>query len=161
MAPFPRMRFSAVLVLSVGLHLAAPAHAAAQPSPKPLYERLGGVYAIATVVDDFIERLLVNQVLNANPKINAARAAVPKAGLKYRVTELVCQVTGGPCKYTGRDMQASHQHLNISEGEWQAMAADFKKTLDRFKVPAAEQQELVAIVESVKSQIVRPGGSGR
>ena len=161
MAPFRRTRFGALLMLSVGMHLAAPAHAAAQSSPRPLYERLGGVYAIATVVDDFIERLLMNQVLNANPRINAARAAVPKAGLKYRVTELVCQVTGGPCQYTGRDMKASHQHLNISEGEWQAMAADFKKTLDHFKVPAAEQQELFAIVESVKPQIVRPVGSGR
>ena len=159
MATFPRLRFAADLVLSVGL-LAIPARGVAQ-APKPLYERLGGVYAIATVVDDFIERLLVNQVLNANPRINAARAAVPKAGLKYRVTELVCQVTGGPCKYSGRDMKASHQHLNISEAEWQAMAADFKKTLDQFKVPAAEQQELFAIVAGVKPEIVRQGGSGR
>ena len=62
---------------------------------KTLYERLGGVYNIATVVDDFIERLLVNDVLNANPAVNGARDRVPKAGLKYRVTSLVCQVTGG------------------------------------------------------------------
>src|SRR5262245_43219731 len=55
----------------------------AQTAPKSLYDRLGGVYNIATVVDDFIERLLVNATLNANPAITEARARVPKAGLKF------------------------------------------------------------------------------
>lgn len=121
-----------------------------------LYERLGGVYSIAAVVDDFIERLLINDTLNANPAIAKARDSVPKAGLKYRVTELVCQATGGPCKYTGRSMKDSHAHLNISEQQWQAMSTDFKATLDAFKVPDAEQEELFAIVESTKGDIVVP-----
>jgi hypothetical protein len=56
---------------------------AAQPATKSLYERLGGVYSIATVVDDFIERLLVNDTLNANPAISEARGSRPKAGLKF------------------------------------------------------------------------------
>ena len=120
-----------------------------------LYERLGGIYAIATVVDDFIERLVVNDVLNANPAIDEARASVPKAGLKYRVTELMGQVTGGPQTYTGRSMQESHAHLNITEEEWQAMLADFQATLDHFEVPAQEQEELIAIVESTKPDIVK------
>jgi len=119
-----------------------------------LYDRLGGVYSIATVVDDFIERLLVNDILNANPDIDEARKRVPKAGLKYRVTALVCQVTGGPQKYTGRSMKESHKHMNITEKEWKAMADDFKKTLDKFNVPEKEQNELIAIVESVKGDIV-------
>ena len=97
-----------------------------------LYERLGGVYSIASVVDDFIERLFVNDVLNANPAIDEARARVPKAGLKYHVTAMVCQATGGPEVYTGRSMKESHQHMSITEQEWQAMAADFKTTLDTF-----------------------------
>ena len=126
----------------------------AQPGPKSLYERLGGVYNIATVVDDFIERLLVNATLNANPAISEARARVPKAGLKFHVTALVCEVTGGPCKYTGRSMKESHARLNINERQWQAMVADFRTTLDKFKVPAAEQNELVKIVESTKKDIV-------
>jgi hemoglobin len=121
---------------------------------QPLYERLGGVYAIATVVDDFIERLLVNDVLNANPAIDAARKRVPKAGLKFQVTALVCQVTGGPYKYAGRSMKDAHAHLTITEKEWQAMVSDFKKTLDTFKVPEREQEELFAIVGSTKSDIV-------
>jgi hemoglobin len=126
-----------------------------QDATKPsLYARLGGVYAIATVVDQFIERLLVNKTLNANPSIEAARQHVPKAGLKFQVTALVCQVTGGPCAYKGRDMRSAHAHLNITEREWQAMVADFVKTLDHFKVPKAEQQELLAIVGSTKPEIV-------
>ncbi len=128
---------------------------AAQPATKSLYERLGGVYSIATVVDDFIERLLVNDTLNANPAINAARGRVPKAGLKFHVTALVCEVTGGPCKYSGRSMKESHAHLNINEAQWQAMVADFRKTLDKFKVPVKEQEELITIVGSTKNDIVK------
>lgn len=120
----------------------------------PLYDRLGGVYAIATVVDDFIERLLVNDTLNANPAIKAARDRVPKSGLKYQVTAFMCQATGGPCTYTGRSMKQSHAHLNIGEKEWQAMASEFKKSLDKFNVPQREQDELFALVGSVKGDIV-------
>lgn len=143
------------------LILAHPPRAAAQEQAEPsLYERLGGVYAIATVVDAFIDRLLVNDVLNANPRIDEARHRVPRAGLKYRVTELVCQVTGGPCAYSGRSMKDAHAHLGITEAEWQAMLDDFRTTLDRFQVPSEEQGELLAIVESVKPQIVATSRSG-
>jgi hemoglobin len=135
--------------------------AAAQEKPRSLYARLGGVYSIATVVDDFIERLLVNRTLNANPAINEARARVPKAGLKFQVTALVCEVTGGPCKYTGRAMKDSHQHLNITQAEWEAMVADFKMTLDKFNVPQTEQQELIAIVGGTKKDIVRPSSASQ
>jgi hemoglobin len=135
--------------------LAIAATAAAQPATKPLYDRLGGAYSIATVVDDFIERLLVNDVLNANPAIKEARARVPKAGLKFHVTELICAATGGPCMYTGRSMKDSHAKLNINEAQWQAMVADFRKTLDKFKVPSREQQELITIVGSTKKDIVQ------
>ncbi len=123
------------------------------PAAKSLYDQLGGVYPIAAVVDDFVERLLVNDILNANPAIKKARA-VPKAGLKYHIISLVCQSTGGPEKYTGRSMKESHKHLNISEKEWQAMAADFKKTLDKFKVPAKAQAELFRIIGTTKNDIV-------
>ena len=129
---------------------------------KSLYDRLGGAYAIATVVDAFIEKLLVNDTLNANPAINEARARVPKAGLKFQVTALVCQVTGGPQTYNGRSMKEAHRHLHITEGEWDAMVHDFVEVLDRFKVPKAEQTELLTIVGSTKGDIVvrqsAPGG---
>ncbi|HWP83313.1 MAG TPA: group 1 truncated hemoglobin [Bacteroidota bacterium] len=153
---------SLLLVFGVTLSLAQEqSKTAAKGEEKPLYERLGGTYAIATVVDDFIERLLVNDVLNANPAIKEARDRVPKAGLKFRVTALVCQVTGGPEVYKGRNMYDAHKHLNITDKEWQAMVTDFKKTLDKFKVPAKEQQELMNIVESTKKDIVVMGGGSK
>ena len=145
-----------MLLLTAGLvTFGAFRPAAAQLAPDTaLYNRLGGVYAIATVVDDFIERLLVNNTLNANPRLAEARARVPKAGLKFQVAALVCQVTGGPCTYTGRTMKASHAHLNINEEQWQAMLADFRATLNKFSVPAKEQGELIGIVQSTKPDIV-------
>jgi hemoglobin len=123
----------------------------AEPS---LYDRLGGVYSIASVVDDFIDRLYVNDTLNSNPAIKEARERVPLPGLKYSVTELVSAVTGGPQKYTGRTMKETHKALNVTENEWKVMMLDFKTTLDKFNVPEKEQQELVEIMESTKPDIV-------
>jgi hemoglobin len=149
---------AAVVVILAG---AATQTAKAQVKQQSLYERLGGTYSIATVVDDFIERLLVNATLNANPAIKEARARVPKAGLKFHVTTLVCEVSGGPCKYTGRTMKESHERLNITQAEWDAMVEDFKATLNKFNVPQREQQELITIVGSTKNDIVRSSSVGR
>jgi hemoglobin len=123
-----------------------------------LYERLGGVFAIATVVDDFIDRIMVDTRLNANPKVNEAHHKVARAGFKYLVTEQVCAAAGGPQRYTGRSMRDSHVHLDICEEQWQAFLDDFRQTLDQFNVPATEQAELFAIVESTKGDIVLWGG---
>ena len=77
-------------------------------SDKPtLYDRLGGVYAIATVVDDFIDRVMSNPILNANPAVDEAHHRVSPAGFKYLVTEMVCWASGGPQQYSGRAMRAS------------------------------------------------------
>jgi hemoglobin len=144
----------AVLVTSLVILFGPPGSGAEEKAQKSLYERLGGVYNIAPVVDEFLEVLYVDDVLNANPRIKEARDRVPKPYLKYHVTSLVAQASGGPEKYTGRSMKESHRHLNITEKEWQAMRADFKKVLDKFKVPEQEQKELFAIVESTKGDIV-------
>ncbi len=149
------LRFGILLSAMFLMNLVNPSPPLAEEKPqKSLYERLGGVYNIAPVVDEFLEVLYVDDILNANPKIKEARDRVPKAYLKYHVTSLVCQSAGGPEKYTGRGMKESHRHLNITEKEWQAMRADFKKVLDKFKVPEQEQKELFAIVESTKTDIV-------
>jgi hemoglobin len=122
--------------------------------PASLYDRLGGAYGIATVVDDFINRIMVDPRLNSNPLVDAAHHRVPPAGFKYLVTEMVCWATGGPQKYTGKSMAESHKDLKITGKEWEAFLDDFKQTLDKFKVPAAEQAELNAIVISTRSDIV-------
>jgi hemoglobin len=120
-----------------------------------LYERLGGVYAIATVVDDFIDRVMADARLNANAKVDEAHHKVAPAGFKYLVTEQVCEATGGPQRYTGKTMADSHGELDITESEWQAFLDDFKQTLEKFSVPEQEQSELFAIVKSTKGDIVK------
>src|SRR3954453_3514100 len=127
----------------------------------PLYDRLGGVYNIATVVDDLIDRVMVDSRLNANPRVDEAHHRVSPAGFKYFVTEMVCWAAGGPQQYSGRSMGDSHRHLMITEVEWLAFMDDFQQTLDKFEVPQPEQQELTAIVESTKESIVvRPFEEG-
>src|SRR5881396_4103047 len=126
-----------------------------QPPPQPaLYERLGGAFSIATVVDDLIDRVMSDARLNANPAVDEAHHKVPPAGFKYHVTEMLCWAAGGPQKYTGRSMRDSHQHLNITPKEWDAFMDDVQRTLDKLKVPATEQAEVKAIVQSTYSDIV-------
>jgi hemoglobin len=133
-----------------------------QAQEKPsLYDRLGGVYNIATVVDDLIDRVMVDARLNANPRVDEAHHRVSPAGFKYLVTEMVCWAAGGPQQYSGRSMGDSHRHLMITEQEWQAFMDDLQQTLSRFEVPQQEQEELEAIVESTKEAIVvRPFEEG-
>ena len=126
----------------------------AEQQKSTLYERLGGIYSIATVVDDFIDRVMADARLNSNPAVNEAHHKVAPAGFKYLVTEMVGWASGGPQKYTGRSMRDSHQHLNITPKEWEAFMDDFQQTLDKFNVPAAEQAELKAIVQSTYGDIV-------
>ena len=102
------------------------------------------MYSIATVVDDLIERIMIDPRLNANPKVDEAHHRVPPAGFKYLVTEMVCWATGGPQKYTGRSMKESHQHLMITAAEWEAFLDDLQQTLDKFAMPQADQAEIKA-----------------
>jgi hemoglobin len=124
------------------------------PSQPTLYERLGGVYSIATVIDDLIDRVMDDPRLNANPRVDEAHHRVSRAGFKFLATELVCWATGGPQQYSGRSMRESHQHLQITATEWDAFLDDLQHTLDKFEVPPAEQAELKAIVESTRADIV-------
>jgi len=113
-----------------------------QPDKPSLYERLGGIYCIACVVDDLIDRIMTDARLNANP----AGCRPPQSATAW--------ASGGPQKYTGRTMLESHEHLNITPKEWEAFMDDFQQTLDKFKVPAGEQVELKAIVQSTYGDIV-------
>ncbi|MFO0579876.1 MAG: group 1 truncated hemoglobin [Polyangia bacterium] len=127
-----------------------------QPStdPQSLYARLGGVYNIAAVIDDFIDRVMTDPALNKNPLVDEAHHRVSRAGFKYLVTEMVCWATGGPQRYSGRAMRDSHVHLKITPDEWQAFLLDLHATLDKFSVPERERGEILAIVESTRADIV-------
>ena len=119
-----------------------------------LYDRLGGIYNIATVVDNFIDRIMVDPRLNANPRVDEAHHRVSPPGFKYLVTEMLAWAAGGPQQYAGRPMGDSHRDLMITEDEWRAFMDDLQQTLDKFAVPHPEQDEVKAIVESTKEAIV-------
>ena len=148
--------FCTVVILMLGMGTASLAQGKQE---KSLYERLGGVYPIASIVDEFFNLIWINDVLNSNPETNASRDTVPMPGLKFHVTNLICQVTGGPCRFTGRTIKEAHAHLNIKEREWQALMADFQRVLNSYEVPQREQNELIAIMVSLKKDIV--GGAGQ
>ncbi len=136
----------AVLVLAAGL-LAGCGTQMTMKEPS-LYERLGSKPAITAVVDDFVANVA------ADGRINKffANANIPR--LKMLLVEQICQGTGGPCVYTGRDMKSAHSGMRISEADFNALVEDLVKTLNKFKVPAKEQQELLAILGPMKADIV-------
>ena len=121
---------------------------------RSLYDRLGGVFSIAVVIDDFIDRVMNDARLNANPRVDEAHHRVSPQGFKYYVTEQVCWAAGGPQTYSGRTMADTHRDLHISSEEWDAFMDDFHQTLAKFNVPERERGELDAIVESTKDDIV-------
>lgn len=126
----------------------------AQQEERTLYERLGGLAPISVVVSDFIDVLVPDPTLNENPAIDAARQRVPVPYLKYHVTAMVCEVTGGPCEYHGRGMREAHAHLNITEDEWDRMVTLFKQVLADHDVPERESGELLEIIGTTKADIV-------
>src|ERR1051325_8097993 len=125
-----------------------------QEAKASLYERLGGVHSIACVVDSLVDRVMADPRLNANPRVDEAHHKVPPAGFKYLVTEMLCEAAGGPQRYTGRPMGDSHRELQITPKEWDAFMDDVQQTLNTFRVPAAEQAEVLAIVQSTYNDIV-------
>jgi hemoglobin len=119
-----------------------------------LYERLGGAGAIANVVDDFIDRNLRNPETMSNQSVSDGYAKITAPGIKYLVTEMVCDVTGGPQTYTGKTMADSHSHLDIGEKDWDLFIDDLKESLALFGVPKTEQDELLTILATTKGDIV-------
>ena len=117
---------------------------------KTLYHRLGGMIAITAVVDEFIK------ILGADERINKkfAKSGMNGPRVRLHLIEQVCEATGGPCKYTGLSMKKAHKNMKVTEGEFNAGVEDLVKALDKFNVPAAEKNELLGILGSLKGDIV-------
>ena len=113
-----------------------------------LYQRLGGMNAITAVVDDFVGNVA------ADDRINSQFAHTDIPHLKRMLVEQLCAGTGGPCTYTGRDMKSAHAGRNISGGQFNALVEDMVKSLNKFNVPAKEQNDLLAILGPMKGDIV-------
>lgn len=133
-----------------------------------LYERLGGRPGVSNIVADFTPRVL------DDPRVNWDREGVTRGGLSIHrdrsetwnptpdhvavlqrhLTEFVALATGGPAKYTGRQIEIVHANMHISNPEFDAVVGDLKASLDKLKIPNLEQKELLAIVESTRPEIV-------
>jgi hemoglobin len=128
-----------------------------EPAAKSLYERLGGEPAITAVVDDFVGRAASDPKVNFTRKGTAAEwsATAESVGkLKKHLVQFISMATGGPSKYEGRAMKPVHAGMGITEAEFNALAGDLIASLDKFKVPQKEKDELIAIVASTKKDIV-------
>jgi hemoglobin len=122
--------------------------APALAAEKSLYDRLGGQPAVSAVIDDFAGRVL------ADTRINAKFAKSDPARLVANLKSFVCSATGGPCKYTGLSMKASHHNMGVTQGEFGALVEDLVATLDKFKVPEKEKGELLAALGPLGPDII-------
>ena len=92
--------------------------------------------------------------LATDARINKKFARSNPERLKFEVVEKICELTGGPCKYTGRDMKTAHKNMGVTEGEFNAFVEDLVAALDKFKVGATEKNELLNLLAPMKSRIV-------
>jgi len=141
----------AVVVITLG---ACATMSEPQPAGEPqptLYKRLGGREGIRGVVDDFVAFLV------ADPRVNARftkLTPVQVEKLKTNASDQVCEATGGPCSYLGKDMKTAHMGMNISEAEWNATVEDLIKALDKRNVAKKDQEELIGLLAPMKKDIV-------
>ena len=121
---------------------------------KPLWDRLGGEFAVKAVIHDFVAKAATD------PKVDFSRGGKYKlddaavANLEKLLVELVSATTGGPLKYTGRDMKSSHKGMGITDEQFGALAADLIAVLKEYKVPQKELEELIGIIATTKKDIV-------
>ena len=144
------MRHIAQSVAVCALVVVAASSAAAQAKADSLYKRLGGYDAIAAVVDNFVPRLVKDPVLGKY----FVHSQDTLMHIRQLAVDQICAVTGGPCVYIGRDMKTAHKGLGISGVEWDAAVKHLGATLDQFKVPSAEKDELMKLVGTLRADIV-------
>lgn len=148
---FPRMTAVTVvlgLALSVSGCNTTGGSNGAMASEQSLYDRLGGKPAITAVVDDFVARVAADTRINGK----FANANIPR--LKTMLVDQICQASGGPCSYTGRDMKSAHAGMGVSGTEFDALVADLVATLTKFKVGEREKNELLGALGPMKKDIV-------
>ena len=113
-----------------------------------LFERLGGMGAITSVVDDFVTRCAGDSRINGK----FARTNIPR--LKSMLVDQICEASGGPCHYSGRDMKTTHTAMGVTAGEFDALVEDLVATLKKFGVGEREQGELLGVLGPMKPEIV-------
>jgi hemoglobin len=140
-------RLTAVAVVTLFIATAA----GAADAPPSLYKRIGGYDSIAAVVDDFLGRLATDPQLG---KFFQGVSADHQKAIRQHAVDLVCQVTGGPCFYIGRDMKSTHAGLGLSKADWNQTVTHFLATLDKFKVPQKRARRAGGHRRSLEKDIV-------
>jgi hemoglobin len=141
-------RIAAAVAVAVAVMLGSAGSASAQMAKRSLYDRLGGYGAISAVVDDFVANVAADKRINKF----FAKANVPR--LKARLVEQLCQASGGPCVYTGADMKTAHAGMGVRNEDFDALVQDLVKSLNKFKVPKAEQKEIASVLLPMRKDIV-------
>lgn len=155
-------RFAAVIMVVAAMSLPIVTVAQEKPKPKPimpsdrvkpdsLYKRLGGFDTIARIVDTFLPKLL------EEPKIAAMIGGLAQTSRNRNrqfIVDQICELTGGPCVYVGRAMDAAHQGLGIDDELWKFSQRKFAETLDELKIKNPERQELIDTIEKLRPDIV-------
>jgi hemoglobin len=129
----------------------APAPAPAAPASGSLYHRIGGYDALAAVVDDFLGRMLKDPGIE--PFFHELQPAELQR-VRQMLVDQLCEATGGPCVYVGKDMRTVHTGLGITEADWNKAVGHLTASLNAFHVPAKEQGEILGAVAALKDQIV-------
>ena len=138
------------LTAVAALTLLAPA---AEAKEKTLYQRLGGEKAITAVVDEFVGRVAADTRINS---YFAAAAGDPQrlGSFKMKLVDQICQASGGPCKYLGKDMKTAHRGMGITGDQFGELVDDLAGALDKFKVGEKEKGELLGALGPMKTDIV-------
>jgi hemoglobin len=120
------------------------------------YERLGGVDAIALVVDRFSDQIVTNPKLNVNPALKEWNEKGNLPSLKFLRTLWICAATGGPFYYTGRELGEAHKDLHITSEEFDEVGGEIGRALDYFNVPEPEKQEVLGAIVARKAEVINP-----
>lgn len=145
------MRRHVISLSILVLFLATVAVADHPEKPKTLYQRLGGYDALAAVTDDFLGRMAGDKLLS---RFLAGHSKDSLGRIRQLIVDQLCAATGGPCVYIGRDMKSAHQGMGINEADWNSAVNHLVATLDKFKVPEKEKNEVLGAVSSFKNDIV-------
>lgn len=121
---------------------------------KSLYERIGGVNAIAMVVDRFSDQIVTNPKLLKNPALRSWNETGQLPGLKFMRTLWLCKQAGGPFEYTGKELGEAHVSLHITPEEFDEVGAEIARALDHFEVPERETGEVLAAIVARKGEVV-------
>ncbi|HEX7958658.1 MAG TPA: group 1 truncated hemoglobin [Terriglobales bacterium] len=144
-----------LLCLALTLANTSPASGQAQPAggqaQRTLYERLGGYDGISAVVEDFENRLFVDPKVG---KYFVGMGTDTRELFIQKTKNLVCNVTGGPCKVISRSAKTTHAGLGITDAEFDIVAGHLSEALDKYKVQPAEHKEVMAIIETLRKDIV-------